>query len=578
MLLNRRLLALAREVRRPILVRALLGLAVVSTRVAQALLVADALARVFGGAAVADLTGTATWLAVVVLARAVLLWVCDQASQWVADRTKLRLRERLYRRLVELGPGHLGRSRTGEVRAALVDGVESLETYFGRYLPSLVQTLVGPVVILAYLVTVDPVLTAVVFGAAVFTVVAPLLWYAAFASGSSKVWTAIGTFDADFVDSVQGLATLKAFNASARRRAELDVQAEQVRRVGMRQLHYGLMHGGVQRLGTLGGFTAALVYAVFAYSGGTLSTESLLAVVFLVPEVFRPLDQLAGLVHEAFGAVGAADGIAALLETEPPAVLAGDPVVGAGAALVPSVRFDAVTLTYPGRERPAVDEVSFTVAPGETVAVVGPSGSGKTTLVSLLLRFLDPGHGAVLIGGVDVRALPPERLYAMVGVVSQDTYLFHGTIAENIALGRPGASPAQIRDAAVAAGVHDFVAGLPDGYDTQVGERGLTLSGGQRQRVAIARALLDDAPILVFDEATSSVDAANEAAIQATIDAVARDRTTLVIAHRLSTIQSADRIVVLDAGRVAEIGTHAALESNGGVYASLTAAQTAMTR
>jgi ABC-type multidrug transport system fused ATPase/permease subunit len=198
-------------------------------------------------------------------------------------------------------------------------------------------------------------------------------------------------------------------------------------------------------------------------------------------------------------------------------------------------------------------------------------------LVSLLLRFFDPDSGAVRIGGVDLRTLPTNRLYDMVAVVSQDTYLFHGTIADNIGLGRSGASRDEIRSAAVAAGIDDMVIGLPDGYDTFVGERGLTLSGGQRQRVAIARALLKNAPILILDEATSSVDAASEAAIQATLDTIARGRTTMLIAHRLSTTRSADRIVVLDRGRVAEVGTHESLKNSGGVYASLTAAQHAMT-
>jgi ATP-binding cassette subfamily C protein CydD len=481
------------------------------------------LARVFAGAPVTDLVWTAAWLAVTIVVRTALMWVADQASQWVSNQTKLRLRERLYRRLIELGPGQLGGRRTGEIRAALVEGIEALETYFGRYLPALVQTFVGPIVIIGYLLTVDATLTGIVFGAALFTVLAPLIWFGAMEKRSAQVWDAIGTFDADFVDSIQGLPTLKAFNASTRRHMQLDEQAEHVRRVSMGQLHYALMHAGIQRLGTLGGFAAALIYAVFAYSGGGLAATSLLLVVFLVPEVFRPLDQLAGLIHDAFGAVSAAEGIQKMLELKPLAAPSGH---RRGDALTPSVEFENVSFTYPGRDRPAVDGVS---------------------------------------------------LHRVVAVVSQDTYLFHGTVRDNIELGRSGATDDQIRAAAVAAGVDAFVAELPDGYDTQVGERGLTLSGGQRQRVAIARALLADAPILVLDEATSSVDAANEAAIQATLDAISRERTTLVIAHRLSTIRAADRIVVLDEGRVSETGTHDTLHQGGGVYATLTAAQHVMT-
>jgi ABC-type multidrug transport system fused ATPase/permease subunit len=575
MLLNRYLLELAGDVRWHILARSALGLAVTGTRVAQALLIAYAVASVFAGADVSELGSLAVALTATIVLRAALLWLSDVAAQWVANRTRLRLRERLYRRLIALGPGEVNQRRTGEIRAALVEGIESLQVYFGRYLPGLVQTLIAPVLIMAFLLSVDPVLTAIVAGAAAFAVIAPLLWFGAFEKGSDEVWGAIGELDAEFVDTIQGLPTVKAFNASRRRRAQLDAQAEHVRKLSMRQLHYALMHGGIQRMGTLGGFAAALVYAVFAYANGTLEAVSLLVVVFLVPEVFRPLDALASLIHDAFGAVSAADGISALLAqrpSAPPAVAVHDVDF-----LDPSVEFDSIEFGYAGRTQPALDDVSFTVAAGETVAVVGPSGSGKTTLVSLLLRFFDPDRGAVRIGGVDLRSLPADRLYGMVAVVSQDTYLFHGTIADNIALARPDATLDEIRSAAAAAGIDEFIAGLPDGYDTAVGERGLTLSGGQRQRVAIARALLKDAPILVLDEATSSVDAANEAAIQATLDSVSRDRTTLVIAHRLSTTRRANRVVVLDRGRVAEVGTHEALSNNGGVYAALTAAQQVMT-
>jgi ATP-binding cassette subfamily C protein CydD len=212
------------------------------------------------------------------------------------------------------------------------------------------------------------------------------------------------------------------------------------------------------------------------------------------------------------------------------------------------------------------------------VAVVGPSGSGKTTLVSLLMRFVDPERGAVRIGGRDLRELPVEQVRATIALVAQDTYLFSGTVRENLLVARPGAAQAEIEAAARVAGLHDAVLALPDGYDTVLGERGTGLSGGQRQRLAIARAMLADAPVLVLDEATASVDASTEAAIQAALDQVTVGRTTLVIAHRLSTVRHADRIVVLDGGSVAEIGTHDELLAAGGTYARLVAAQTVQSR
>jgi ABC-type multidrug transport system fused ATPase/permease subunit len=205
--------------------------------------------------------------------------------------------------------------------------------------------------------------------------------------------------------------------------------------------------------------------------------------------------------------------------------------------------------------------------------VVGPSGAGKTTLVALLLRFVDPQHGSILLGGHDLRDLPIEQLRSLIAVVSQETYLFGGSVRDNLALARPDASDREIENAARIANAHGFITGFPDGYATIVGERGLRLSGGQRQRLAIARAVLKDAPILILDEATANVDAAAEAAIAAALDRIAADRTTIVIAHRLSTVRHADRIVVLEAGRVVETGDHDALVERHGAYARLVSAQ-----
>ncbi len=234
-----------------------------------------------------------------------------------------------------------------------------------------------------------------------------------------------------------------------------------------------------------------------------------------------------------------------------------------------------VRFTYPGRTRPALSDVSFVVPTGTTVAIVGPSGAGKTTVANLFLRFWDPAQGMVRMAGHDMTAYGLDDLRRRIALVAQDTYLFNDTLRNNILIARPGAGEAALRDAVERASLAAFVGSLPDGLETMVGERGARLSGGQRQRVAIARAFLKDAPILILDEATSHLDAVNEQAVHGALRTLMRDRTTVVIAHRLSTIRDADRIVVLDAGRVVAVGSHEALLKRGGLYARLVSRQLA---
>jgi ABC-type multidrug transport system fused ATPase/permease subunit len=240
---------------------------------------------------------------------------------------------------------------------------------------------------------------------------------------------------------------------------------------------------------------------------------------------------------------------------------------------LPSISFENVSFRYAPGDADALDGVTIRVAPGETVAIVGRSGAGKSTMVALLLRFLDPQSGRVAFDGTDLREVSIDQLRSQIAIVSQDTYLFYGTVRENLLFARPDAGEEKLIEAAKAARAHEFIARLPNGYDTLIGERGLKLSGGERQRLAIARALLRDAPLLVLDEATSSVDVANESAIKAAIERATQGRTTIIIAHRLSTVATADRIVVLERGKVVEEGSPEELMKAGGDYARLVALQ-----
>jgi ATP-binding cassette subfamily B protein len=294
---------------------------------------------------------------------------------------------------------------------------------------------------------------------------------------------------------------------------------------------------------------------------------TLLPLILLALASFVPISEIAHVSRQL------ADTIASTrryftVQREKPAVVDGPlhPPAPAGGS---AIRFEGVSFTYPGASRPALTDIELTVPAGATMALVGPSGAGKTTVANLLLRFWDPSAGRILIDGVDLRDFELDHLRARISLVSQDTYLFNDTLRANVLLARPEADEAAIHRALEQAALADFVESLPEGLDTQVGERGVQLSGGQRQRVAIARAFLKNAPTLILDEATSHLDAVSEARVRSALDALMRDRTTIVIAHRLSTVRNADLLAVLDRGRLVETGSHHELLVRNGLYTRL---------
>jgi ATP-binding cassette subfamily C protein CydCD len=378
------------------------------------------------------------------------------------------------------------------------------------------------------------------------------------------------------VDSVQGLRTLVAFGRGPARLAEI---AENGRRLSEYQLRLLRQQtgqsAGIEALTGLGGL-AVLATGVWLSSHGALAPTLLPLATLLALSAFGPVTDLAKVAKQLVETLAAARRLFAVHD-EPVTILNGPGVAlprgPRGGALPAAVRFEDVTFTYGPGEPQALRGVSFAVEPGQTIAIVGRSGAGKTTATQLLLRFWDPDCGRIVLAGHDLREFALDDLRAHVALVAQDTYLFNASLRENLRLARPDATQAELDEAIRLANAWDFVAALPEGYDTVVGERGLQLSGGQRQRIAIARALLKNAPILVLDEATSHLDAENERQVRAALDQLMRGRTTLVIAHRLSTVRHADKIVVLDAGRVAEEGTHDGLLARGGIYAHLIAAQ-----
>jgi ABC-type multidrug transport system fused ATPase/permease subunit len=599
----RRILSYAVGVRTPIAATITLLLAVAATYLVQGFLLADVLQALAGGAGVDEQRGRLLAVVGLVATRALLLYVVELVRAHTATATKVAVRDRGFAHLAALGPGHLAGDRTGEVVATLVDGVEALEGYYGRYVPALAAGILAPLGAVLALGWNDAWLALLVGLFIVVAVAGPQLWLGLLADRSEDRMNAYVGLGASVLDTLQGLTTLKAFGAGRRRRRELEQLGDRLITTWVREMAVALLAYSIFAAGIIGGMAAAAWVAGIRVSGGGLTATVGFLALLLSAEALRPIGVLAQSFHATYDAGTGVARLDALLALDPPAPPSRTAAAATATAAAewrrevePRVAFDHVTFAYPGADVPALDDVSFAIAPGETVAVVGASGAGKTTLVALLARFFDPQAGGVTIGGVDIRDLPLDQLRSLLAVVSQDTHLFSGTVRDNLLLARPDVPgvlgdpdavgngqraigpdsaelEADIVQAARAAGAHEFIAALPDGYATEIGEGGGRLSGGQRQRLAIARALLADAPILVLDEATASVDAAAEAGIQAALDALRAERTTLVIAHRLSTVRHADRIVVLAAGRVVEIGDHDSLFAAGGPYHRLVTAQ-----
>lgn len=504
------------------------------------------------------------WAILGILAlRALLAWASEQAAFRAAVRVKLHLREALYTRIQVLGPVRLGRERTGDLANSLTDGVEAIEAYYARFLPAIALTALVPLSILAFVLPADWI------SALVMLVTAPLIPFFMILIGkgaerlNQKQWRKLARLSAHFLDLIQGLTTLKLFNAS-RREAEVVARiSDQYRQSTMSVLRVAFLSSLTLEFFATVSIAIVAVSIGFRLFWGEMDFLYGFFVLLLAPEFYLPLRNMGTHYHARMEAIGAAERILEIL---------GDPGVEVRKEGFPapdlaaaSIRFRNVAFTYPG-DRRALNGLSLSIHPGERLALMGPSGAGKSTVVNLLLGFIQPGAGEIFIGETPLRAIDIEDWRRQLAWVPQNPRLFQGTLLENIRLGNPDASLEQVREAARLARADEFIDRLPKGYETFVGERGQGLSGGQIRRIALARAFLRDAPFVILDEATASLDPENERLVAAAIEELSRDRRMLIIAHRLQTVRDADRILVLDEGKLAEEGDHDELMRRNGVY------------
>ena len=570
-----RLFGLTRGVRLRIVFAAALGLIAVGAGVARLAVSGVVIYRVLAGqASFSALALPLSIIAALIVVRSLFQYWQNSVSHHTANIVKIRLRHDVYEHALKLGPGYFDRSRTGDVVLTLVEGIERLETFFGQYLSQIIVCSIAPVAIFAYMVTLDVYIALIFLVFAFLTLAVPAMFYTWNRNSSFRRRQSYGELGADFLDSVQGLSTLKAFGQSARRGRALAEQANHLYRSTMGVVAANGATSGASIFFMAMGAAAALAVGAVRVSNGDMELRPLLIVLMLGVEIFRPMRELTNLYHQGMTVLSSSQSVFGIMD-EPVSVLESESALDQPVSEIrPEVSFEGVRFGYEGGHRPALHDVSFELREGETLGVVGASGAGKSTLVWLMYRFYDPQAGSIRLGGHDLRDLPLSVVRDNISVVTQDTYLFHGTVADNLRFGKPDATPQELEKAARAANAHEFISHLPHGYDTVVGERAIRLSGGQRQRLAIARALLKDSPVLLLDEALSSVDAENEAVIQSALDRLMENRTTLVIAHRLSSVINADRILVLDEGRAVEIGRHDELMAADGTYAGLMRQQT----